>query len=42
MLGEDGTWAVDFIARAEHSEEDMRVLVDLINERRPPGVPEMR
>ena len=38
IMGEDGTWAVDFIARAEHSEEDVLDLVDLINERRPKGV----
>ena len=33
----DGNWATDFIGRVEHLDEDMRTLVNLINERRPAG-----
>ena len=42
IMGADGTWAVDFIARAEHSDEDVEELVDLINERRPEGVTRLK
>ena len=37
LMGEDGTWAVDFIARAEHSDEDVMELVKVLNKRRPKG-----
>ena len=37
MIGEDRSWAVDYVIRAEHSDEDMAGLVDLINSRLPPG-----
>ena len=36
MIGKDRRWAVDYIIRAEHSDEDVAGLVDLINSRLPP------
>lgn len=39
LVGEDGTWAVDFIGRVEENEVDMWELLKLINSRRVYGAP---
>ena len=41
-LGTDGKWAVDFVARAEHSDEDLPAVLQLINDRRPEGLPPLQ
>jgi hypothetical protein len=42
MVAPGGGWAVDFLGRVEAGNEDWRVVVDEMNRRRLPGVPEVR
>jgi hypothetical protein len=41
MITPTGDWAVDFLGRVEKGNEDWRVVVDEMNKRRLPGVPEV-
>jgi hypothetical protein len=41
MVTSTGDWAVDFLGRVEHGDEDWQVVVDEMNKRRLPGVPEV-
>lgn len=41
MITSTGDWAVDFLGRVEHGDEDWKVVVDEMNKRRLPGVPEV-
>ena len=42
MITPTGDWAVDFLGRVEKGNEDWRVVVDEMNKRRLPGVPEVQ
>lgn len=37
MVTSTGEWAVDFLGRVEHGDEDWQVVVDEMNKRRLPG-----
>ncbi|KAF8055655.1 hypothetical protein HT031_006677 [Scenedesmus sp. PABB004] len=41
MLTDSGDWAVDFLGRVEHGDEDWATVVAEMNARRRPGVPEV-
>jgi hypothetical protein len=41
MITPTGEWAVDFLGQVERGNEDWRVIVDEMNKRRLPGVPEV-
>lgn len=41
MITSTGDWAVDFLGRVEHSDEDWKIVVEEMNKRRLPGVPEL-
>ncbi|WIA40578.1 hypothetical protein OEZ86_013919 [Tetradesmus obliquus] len=42
MVTSTGEWAVDFLGRVEHGDEDWKVVVNEMNARRLPGVPEVQ
>lgn len=42
MITPTGQWAVDFLGRVERGNEDWKVVVDEMNKRRLPGVPEVQ
>eukprot|EP00775_Hariotina_reticulata_P005404 gene5404-5637_t len=42
MVTPTGDWAVDFLGRVEAGDEDWRVVVEEMNRRRRPGVPEVQ
>jgi hypothetical protein len=42
MVSPTGQWAVDFLGRVERGNEDWKVVIDEMNKRRLPGVPEVQ
>jgi hypothetical protein len=42
LVTESGGWAVDFIGRVEHMDEDMQAMLDEIERRRPAEAPPVR